>query len=196
MKRILFIATIFFLTSYLSNAQSYFKPKPGGLENVYDGNEFYKVEIKGKDSLQIYNALLSMVKEKFTGGEDEILEKEKGKYIKARGIVKKYVGTYNNKPYDVKFDVEFKIKNGRYIFLFSKYNIENHDGSSRIVFQKVTSIHDKGGRQFMFSTKGKMILSKYYKSIIRSLDLLGNMFDISDEFEKYSTKKAKEDDGW
>lgn len=189
MKRILFIATIYFLTSHLCCAQSYFKPKVGGLENVNDGNNYFRIEIKEKDSLQIYNALLSMVKEKFNGDEDEILEKEKGSYIKARGIIKKYVC---DRDYDVKFDVEFKIKNGRYIFLFSKFNIEKYDGSNKIVFQKGGNVFDSGGRTFMFNKKGKINIQKLcYKSIVRSLDLLGNMFDISDEFEKYLTKKNK-----
>lgn len=194
MKSKLLLIILFFSVS-ITFGQKYFKPVPGGLENVNTGKDYYLVEIKDKDSLAIYNALHTMVKDIFNGVDDEILEVKKGHYIKARGEIKKNVC----KTYDILFDVEFKIKNGRYIFSFPKFNIQDDENGviQQIELMKGSNIGTKGtNRIFMFNRKGKVNINKWcYNGIIDNVDFLGKLFDISDDYKKWSSKKA-ENEKW
>lgn len=198
MKRLVILLVLFIFSTTISLAQEYFVPVVGGLENAKNGKDYYLVEMQGIDSLQIYDALLTMVKEKFNGSEDEIIETIEGNYIKVRGFSKNALCSQH---YDSKTQVEFNIKNNRYIFKLSKFNIEASadKGSDRIVFQKGSGMSSvlTDGKTYLFNKKGKIAIRKScYKSIIRRLDALGKMFDISDEYEKYAAKNKDADSGW
>lgn len=195
---LLFITAL--LCTNVSQAQKYFKPVNGGLENIETGKDYYLVNIPNKDSLQIYNALLSMVKSKFTGSEDKILETREGEYIKAYSYSRRGICTF----YDLKADIEFKIKNNRYVFSFSKINMENRETKSGktkrllIKYGRSNLLRDDQSTEYLLNKKGKATLGNKdcYKSLIKSLDYLGKIFDISDEFEKYEKMKKEEDTGW
>lgn len=194
MKKIFTLLTL--LTVTLVSAQKFHKPVPGGIVSVTDNKSYYVVELEGKDSLQIYNALEMMVEKTFTGTEDKIIEKIPGKYIKAEGVIKNMVCGY----YDIKFETEFKIKNGRYIFQYNKFNIERVDQGKRYTILLASGrniLNGQDGVSYAFNNKGKVIMKmSCYKSIISFLDQAGGFFDISDEFEKYQKLKKSEDDGW
>lgn len=199
MKKYALLVPVLFLSFNVVFAQDYFIPVPGGLESVQEAKDYYLVDMEGKDSLQIYHALLVMAKEVFSGSEDEILETTEGSYIRARGVSKRGLCTY----YDMQIEVEFKIKNGRYIFMISKLNMETAESSNgktkRLLLQKGSNLlRDDLDTEYMFNMKGKPNLrnKQCYKDLVKLLDLLGDAFDISDDFEKYNKIVKDEDSGW
>jgi hypothetical protein len=180
--------------------QKYLKPVNGGFASVETGKDFYLVDMKGKDSLQIYNVLLTMVKKSFTGNEDKILETKEGSYIKAYGFSPRGISGY----YDAKFEVEFKIKNGRYIFTFPKFSIEANEKTGN----KVSRVLIRQGSNFVTPDDYTSYLLKVkdvnkptikhkstYKSLIKYLDMLGSIFDISKTYDQY-IKLQEKDKGW
>lgn len=183
------------LSVQIVNAQKYFKPVVGGLEDVETGKDYHLVNVEGKDSLQIHSAIMLMLKENFKGSEDKILESKTGSYALAFGVEKDIIC----RTFDLRIEVEFNVKNGRYIYKYTKFNIISYQGdlATEVIFQKgdVLSAQLTKGKVFLFNKKGKIRIKKQcYKDIIAMLDGLGNLFDVSKSIDKYLAKKKKSSD--
>ena len=198
MKQSLAILFLFCTAAPSLYAQKYFKPVHGGIEHVETGKDYHLVEIKGKDSIEIYNALDAMTQKVFSGSQDRIIERKEHQSITASGVSPRALATF----YDYKFTVEFKVKNGRYIFRFTNIELEtsetNNGKTQRILLQVGTNILREDNNTVFMLRKGNKpsrLESRSYKDFIKYTDAFCDLFDISDEFEKYANQE-KTDTGW
>jgi len=198
MKQLRIILFLFCASFHSLSAQKYFKPVHGGIEHIETGKDYHLVEIEGKDSIQIYNALNAMVEKTFTGSQDRIIEQKENQSITASGVSPRALATF----YDYKFTVEFKVKNGRYIFRFTNIELEtsetNNGKTQQILLQIGTNILREDENTVYMLRKGNKpsrLESRSYKDFIAYTDVFCDLFDISDEFEKYANQE-KTDTGW
>lgn len=198
MKQSLLILSLFVFSLHSLYAQKYFKPVHGGIEHVETGKDYHLVEIQGKDSIQIYNALNAMVEKVFMGSQDRIIERKQNQSITASGVSPRALATF----YDYKFTVEFKVKNGRYIFRFTNIELETSETSNgktqRILLQIGTNLFREDENTVFMLRKGNKpnrMESRSYNDFIKYTDFFCDLFDISDEFEKYENSK-EEDTKW
>lgn len=200
MKKVIF-TIIALIATNVCFSQKYFKPViEGGLRDVNTNESYHLVKIEGKDSLRIYNALMTMIKNTFQGDEDEILKANGSNYIKVKGVAKRALCTY----YDIRLEIEFRIKNGRYIYSYTKMNLvtsESKNGKTKklIIGYGGSNLFRKDtDTEFLLNKKGKATVGNKlcYKHLIQNLDLFGSIFDISKNFKKLEKIKEKEDKGW
>lgn len=194
MKNIFLLLFLFQFSQ--SEAQDYFWPVENGLVNPKDGKEYYTIELKGKDSVQIYNAIIDKITKGFTEPEKAIVAKKESSYIKIYGMQPKSIGS-GEYSYDFTYNLEIDIKNEKYRIYYSgiKLNRTASKGEKMTLHIKSGSnlFSENGGYdKFLLNKKGKpaMGFRDEFLDLVKWTNHIAKIFDVT---ESINEEKKKDD---
>lgn len=117
MRKILVLSLIL-LTAVATKAQNYFEVVPGGFKDIKTGKSFVVIDAPGKDSIQIYNDVMSQINTIFDKPDEAIIAKQPYSFIKLYGIQPKSLDDF-----DFKYNIIIDIKKEKYRISFQIVDI-------------------------------------------------------------------------
>lgn len=181
MKNVILLITILLCANIKLLAQEhYFYPMVGGMINATDGKTYYTIELPGKDSVQIYNAIKKQIVKNFEDATKVFVGDEPNKYLKIYGMQAKSIGS-GEFAFDLTYNIDIDIKSGKYRFYFTNVKIDRKDSNGQIVslvLKNGNNLFADTEKYLFHNNKPAIVFSTQYIDLIKWTDRLSKIVDI------------------
>ncbi len=196
MKKLLLLITI--LTTVINgfSQEYYFLPTTNGLINGVDGKPYFVIEIPNKKAKDIYNAIIDKVTRSYDKPKEVIVAQKEFSYIKMYGFQPKSIGSGEYSGYDLTYNIEIEIKDGKYRFFFSNLIMtKDSSGKEKMTLNMKSGNNLFGGgsgglNKFIFNKKNKIArgFKEEFLDLVKWINLYSKIVDVRDTIDKEKDK--------
>lgn len=164
----------------------YFYPVVGGLINSVDGKNFFLIELPGKDSVTIYNALKKRIIKNFDDSKNVFVADDPNKYIRIFGRQQKSIGSGEYSTFDFTYNVDIDIKNGKYKFYFTNIKIDRLAKNGQIVslvMKNGDNLFADTEKYLFHNNKPSKAFSSQYLDLVKWIDVISKIVDVRDSID-------------